>query len=239
MRKSLFVTLTFLLLAIPVSGQTTTNACPEISVVGPAAATRPGDTLLFKAVIVGLGDRPDVTYTWSISRGVIEEGQGTYQITVRSSLADNGQNITAKVFIKGLSDKCEDSAFETAGLAAIPACGLPLDDYGKIRWPDEQSRLDNLLVGILNYPKSKAFIYIRVGPGETVKNTETHVLKMLKHFKWHDRNFDLGRLIFAIEKSEEPRRTSFHLVPDGAKLPECNGPCTILEGKTISLKNRL
>ena len=202
--------------------------CPRVTVEGPAGISMQGEAIIFEAQVAGMPQNL-IGYEWSVNQGEISEGQGTSKISVIGG--EPGSNVTATVRITGVSAKCSVSASETAGVAPVIACSMPLDEFGKISWNDERARLYNLVVQIKQNPGSSGVISIYLAEGETVETERKHLARIIKHITSVFKTFDLERLIFSIEKSDD-RRTVFRLVPPEVDLPACNG-CTIMDGKQI------
>ncbi len=91
------------------------DICPSISVSGYPSGEHGAQ---FAANVNGATG--DVTYSWSISAGMIEEGQGTPAITV-GDVGSPGSTVTATVDIGGLSPECSTSASETVEIPAPEA----------------------------------------------------------------------------------------------------------------------
>ena len=232
MRTAFLVALLTLVSATAAFGQGVETKCPQISVSTTAGVTNPGDATFVKANVQGLDSRLSITYEWKVSTGQkIIDGQGTDKINVQSRLEDAGSTIAATVTVKGVPDKCSNTASGSVDLGH----GLifdPVDNFGRIPWQQERYRLDDFLVHLKRNPRFVGLIYIQIEDDETVDKTKKHVLKMLKHFKSRDKNFDLERLRFAIYKGAQ-HSTMFHFVPEGARLPECPEGCTLLNGKDL------
>ena len=84
--------------------------------VKPVAA---GESMEFTVKVSGdPGD--SVTYNWTVSAGVIESGQGTKSIKVRTDENMEGQSVTATVEIGNLppGPACQNTASETAPVTA-------------------------------------------------------------------------------------------------------------------------
>ena len=111
-------------LALVAPAQQTDPICPTIEITGPSGLTNPGDTLTFAVTLSSTAG--NVRYTWKVSRGVIEDGQGTQSIVIRTSLEDNGQNVEATVSITGLPKNCVHKATEIAPVASLVE-GQPVD----------------------------------------------------------------------------------------------------------------
>ncbi|CAN5309605.1 hypothetical protein BH20ACI2_BH20ACI2_28470 [soil metagenome] len=203
--------------------------CPRVEVEGPAGITRQGDPMVFEAKVAGMAQNL-IEYEWSVSNGEITEGQGTAKIVVVG--AEPGTNVTATVRIKGLPSKCTDSASETARVMVIGGNPI-LDEYGKISWNGERGRLDNMLFQIKLNPGSTGLLWIYLDKNQTVDSEKKHLAKIVKHFRGRDKKFDLGRLVFMIQKSNK-RRSTIQIVPAGEDLTACIG-CTIINAKALSL----
>ncbi|MEQ1921616.1 MAG: hypothetical protein ABL952_03820 [Pyrinomonadaceae bacterium] len=186
--------------------------------------------MFFRASIDPVPDGSRLTYEWKVSIGNLTDGQGTDQIRVVSD--QGGINVTAKVTIKGLPDKCVSTATETAPYALknrVPTG----ESYDNTSWDDERARLDNVMVHVNNWPESKAFFYIDIGADESFEKAKERVINMIKHIKWRDNDFDAGRLNFGIRKTEKGHLTTIFVFPHDADLPKCVDGCTLLNGKHL------
>jgi hypothetical protein len=79
--------------------------CPSITVTGVADE---GANALFSANITSLYD--NLTYTWAVSAGAIETGQGSLQISVSAA---EPTSITATVEVGGIPAACPNTASGT------------------------------------------------------------------------------------------------------------------------------
>jgi hypothetical protein len=222
--------LTFFLLAYRsgVFCQLTKSDCPTISMITPAGVTMVGETMFFRVDVSDNSARHPLRYKWEVLNGEITDGQGSDQIRVIAKV--NGVNVTVSVRIKGLPKQCENSASEIAPVAIGPSVE-PVEDYGEIPWDEERARLDNIMIILLNNPKSQAFFYVKIAEKETKEDAKKHITEILKHFKFRDPDFDRGRLTFALEKSEY-HGVVVGIFPDGADLPDCQD-CEVINGRHI------
>jgi len=233
MRTALLAVLLVVLSAATALSQGAEAKCPEIVISGPSGLTNPGDPMVFTAEIRGLDPNSTVSYAWAVSAGQITGSPNTVSIKVATAKELAGVSVTANVTVRGLPEKCSNRASTAGDIYRPPICDCALDDYGHIPWRDERARLDNFQIQINHYPKSVAFIEIRIEAGETVETQKKHAIKILKFFKWRQKNFDTGQLRFAIQKGANEHRTRFTLHLEGAKLPECGEGCTLLNGKDL------
>lgn len=187
--------------------------CPTVTVTGPAGITSPGSTMTFTASVSG-----DATYNWTVSRGTIESGQGTPSITVRTSEADAGQNVTATVSVevRGAAEcpPCPSSASETAGVAARPESRI-IDEFGKVANDDLKARIDNLYVQLGNEPGAQGYI-INYGPPAEIRRRKAVINAHIRM-----RQLDASRVTM-IDGPDTGAgiSTKIYIVPQGATPPQ-------------------
>lgn len=157
--KRLVLTLTLAsLAALPPVGAAAPRArqCPGLSVSCPDMI-RGGVPVTFT---VNVGDVPGdakLTFNWVVSDGTISSGQGTTSVTVDTTGLSPGSTVKATVEVGGLPESCPKSAECTA--ATPPPCyRSKIDEYGNLRWGDEQARLDNFAIELLNDPEAVGYI---------------------------------------------------------------------------------
>lgn len=186
--------------------------CPSLSVSGPAGITSPGDTMTFTANVSG---GPEVTYNWTTTGGTIESGQGTPSITVRTSDADAGSNITATVQLGGLDPACNctTSASETGSVDRKPTAEL-VDEFGKLANDDVRARLDAFFVTLQNNPTNQGYI-INYGSDKDIAARERLITNHIAF-----RRFDRSRitLVRGGDLGTGPS-TKLYRVPPGADNP--------------------
>ena len=231
MRTVLLASASILLLSLTLVGQNTPMQCSGIRVVGPDKLTTAGDDIVFTAQLVGDLAPSPIKYNWTISSGTMKSGQGSPSIVVQTTTKDAGANITATVEIGPCGPRDYVVSSATASVARVD-CRLPLDQYGKARWLDEMARLDNFWIQLKSDPKVIGIFYIRLESGETIDTTKKHILKILKHFKWRDKEFDLGRLRFLVLEGADHHSTTLLAFPEGAEMLTCdNTECSLFSGK--------
>ncbi len=187
-------------------------ACNGVSVSGPAGLTAPGQTITFTATASGAQ-----TYNWTVSRGTIEAGQGTPSITVRTSDADAGQNITASVSVTwdrtANCPACPSEASETAGVTTDPKPEL-VDEYGVLKDDDVKARVDNFYIQLNNNPSAKGYI-INYGTPAQVRKQKAQIMKAINF-----RKYDASRVTFVDGPNNGEVKSKFWLVPLGADDPQ-------------------
>ena len=132
-----------------------------------------------------------------------------------------------------MPNTCVSSASETA-LYVERSSGDVWEDFDNRSWKNERPRLDNLLIRIRQNPEYKAFFYIYVGSDETLDGAKKHIIKMVRHFKSRDKDFDAGRLDFALQKAERGHYTKFAIMDNKIDLPKCGDGCTLINGKHVN-----
>ena len=186
--------------------------CPTLTVTGPAGITAPGDAMTFTANVVG---GPDVTYNWTVDRGVIESGQGTPSISVRTSREDAGQTVTATVNLGGLDPACNcpAEASETGPVDSVPDAIL-VDEFGRLANDDIRARLDAFFLELQNNPTNQGYI-INYGTNAEIAARERLITNHIAF-----RQFDRSRitLVRGGDLGTGPN-TKLYRIPPGAENP--------------------
>ncbi len=188
-------------------------ACAGVSVSGPAGITNPGDNMTFTATASGA-----TSYNWTVSRGTIVSGQGTPSITVSTSAADAGQNVTATVDV-AFGDRpascpsCPTTASETAGVKEKPTPNI-VDEFGKATDDDVKARVDNFFIQLNNNPAAQGYI-INYGTAAQIKKRRAQIMKAINF-----RKYDASRVTFVDGPDNGGVENSkFYTVPAGAEAP--------------------
>lgn len=132
------------------------QSCPTISISAPDSV-RPGEPLTFTASISGAAPGAKPSYRWTVSAGDITEGQGTSSVTVDTTGLGN-LTLTAAVEVEGFGPECALFGEREAAVISTPVCRCDLDSYGDISFEDEQARLDNFAIAVLEVPGSQGYI---------------------------------------------------------------------------------
>lgn len=187
--------------------------CSTVSVSGPAGVTNPGGTMTFTATASGAE-----SYNWTVSRGTIVSGQGSPSITVSTTEADAGQNVTATVEVgwaKQAADcpPCPNTASETAPVQAKPVASI-VDEFGKATDDDVKARVDNFYIQLNNNPNASGYI-INYGTAAQIKKRRAQIMKAITF-----RKYDANRVTFVDGPDNKAgESTKFYLVPAGADKP--------------------
>lgn len=186
--------------------------CPTVSVTGPSSVVQSGETMTFTANVSG-GSQDTPTYSWTVDKGTIVEGQGTPSITVSTEgLVDT--TVTATVEIGGLCATCPVTSDSETGVVApgIPPI-VPFDEFGPLANDDVRLRLDNFFVDLQNNPNDQGYI-INYGPARQVAARERLIRNHINL-----RRFDAGRIVIVNGGEEAEIRTRLFRVPQGATPP--------------------
>ena len=189
-------------------------SCPTLTVSGPSGITNPGDTMTF----VANGGGPDVTYTWTVSAGTIESGQGTSSITVRTNRDMAGGNVTATVEISGGTIRpdchCTTQANETAPVQGKPTSNVIEEITGPQNADAIKARIDNFYIQLNNNPNAQGYI-INYGTPADIRARRAQIEKAITF-----RKYDRSRVTFVDgPDTGEGIKTKFVIVPPGADIP--------------------
>ena len=194
------------------AGQTRED-CPKIRVIGPSGITTPGDSVTFTAETDA--DTKALRFYWTVSGGVIEAGQWTTSISVRSSRDDGGKNIEGTVTVSGLAEGCRNVALELAPIdMLLPNCAS--DEFGDLEPDDVRARMDSLFIELENNPTNQGVVHLIITDKEELSESNPRLQLIVKHAKF--REFDLERLAFLFETAEASYSKLWR-VPPGAESP--------------------
>lgn len=186
--------------------------CPTLTVDGPNAAVKPGETMTFTANVVG-GNQQNITYSWEVSQGTIESGQGTPQIVVGTEGLED-TNIRATVRITGDEGcNCDTQESETGTVIANPQPVL-VDEFGPIPNNDVKARLDIFATRLQNDPTATGYI-VNYGSDRDVARRE----RLIKEYMTTDPTgpqLASSRIVFVRGGVESTIRTRLWFVPAGA-----------------------
>jgi hypothetical protein len=171
-----------------------------------------------------------LTYDWSTSRGVIENGQGTNALVIRTYREDDSQRLDVKVLIVGLPDGCESSLAGYGMVAPIPDRDFGLvDDFRKLKPNDMRARLDSFFIELINNPNDQGLVVFSTTKNEPVGIANPRMKLVMNHARF--RKFDLRRLVFHF-KPEGSSRTRIYRFRSGTDGLPCS-KCSIILGRDL------
>jgi hypothetical protein len=192
--------------------------CPTLEITGPKVVTIPGESMTFA---VTLKDAPaNISYNWRLSRGMIEKGQGTRSISVKTSIVEGGQNVEATVLIGGIPTGCDTVASATGWVAQVLEYET-VDEWGSLPNDDQRARLDNFFIELANNPKNLGLFVISTERKEGKLARDRWIKFIMNHVRF--RKFDKGRLLFGLAHSDQRRIALYRLWPGDEKkiCPDC------------------
>ena len=191
--------------------------CPTVKVACPDTVF-PGDKLTFTVDLKGGDQQVTPTFNWTVSASSIESGQGTSTIEVNTNDIAGDMTVTATVDVGGFDRSCSTSASCTVSIMKKPEA-RKLDEFGKIKSEDENSRLDNLLIELQMDPTASGYIITYGGrasrPGDARK-----AAARAKDYLVKKRGFDPGRIGTMDGGYREQPVTELWIVPSGAQPPQ-------------------
>jgi hypothetical protein len=192
-------------------------ACPEVVTLCPDTVAV-GQSITMTANVSGGDPEVTPTYNWTVSAGSISSGQGTANITIDTADVPGRSTITATVDVGGYSRECSTSSSCTVYLLEKPE-PAEYDEYGVVPAKDEEERLDNFMVELLNDPTAQAYVFAYGGraskPGDAQK-----AATRVKEYLVTKRGLDAARAFVTDAGFREEPTIELWLVPAGAIPPE-------------------
>lgn len=210
--KTLGVFILLLLTAASVAAQGT-SVCPNLSIVGPAGITTPGDTAIF-SLNPNLSNFENLKFNWTVSAGTIVTGVGSPVITAQTTQENAGTSLVASVTVSGLPSHCPNTA---TAVAPVFFCGLPamLDEFGKLTPSDERARLDAAAAEWSNNPTFYLFFVITSPAKESRASSDARVARIKRHLSV-TRKIPPDRLVFTRSVFDQ-LSIKIYMVPPDAK----------------------
>lgn len=191
--------------------------CAQTEIAGPSDALS-GENLKFSVSQPSQKLGNVLTYNWTVSAGTIVSGQGTPTITVDTT-GIGGITLEVTVIIGGLPKAC--TKVTSCNVFGGIRCIRPLDEYGNIKFYDEQARLDNYAVELQNDPTTQGYIMAyggRVGrAGEAQARAER-----AKNYLVNKRGIEASRIVTVDGGYREALTVALWLVPSGATPPQAS-----------------
>lgn len=132
------------------------DECPRV-VVSCLDSVTPGTPATFSATINGGDPAAKITFNWAVSMGTISSGQGTSTITVDTTGITDGE-LKATVEVGGFPGGCATSTSCSTTAVRIHVFDDKIDEYGNLKFADEQARLDNFGIEVQNLPEHVGYI---------------------------------------------------------------------------------
>jgi hypothetical protein len=195
----------------------TSVKCGVVKIDGPSQVEL-GTALVLKVKTTMLHTtKPE--FKWWLSAGTITTGQGTAEITVDTT-GLGGLNITASVGLVGAPRDCKEAVSITFQVKMPGLIGCAFDNYGDIKFEDEQARLDNFAIQLTNEPLSSGHILISAGQ-ETFEKEAEERLSRAKSYLADVRGIDPNRIVTVDCGFSRELTAQLWIVPVGAAPPAC------------------
>lgn len=196
--------------------------CPVTKVSSPDSVF-PKDPLKFIANVSGGDSNVTPTYNWSVSAGSISSGQGTSVIDVDTSEVAGDSTITATVELGGFDRACGYGSTASSSTTSIlkKAEARKTDEYGKLMAKDENARLDNFAIELMNDPLTQGYIVVYNGRASRPGDAKTAVNRA-KGYLTKKRGLDPGRVMAVDGGYREEPGVELWIVPSGAEPPKAS-----------------
>lgn len=189
--------------------------CPTLSVSGPSSV-KEGEMITFTANASGVDK-----YNWTVSAGLIKEGQGTSVITVDTTgVACGTTSVTATAEMMGGSNICADCRTTSSASTDIPCPPEPrkpikVNEQGPAVDDDVKNSLQNIRDGELGADPT-AMLYIINTGSKAAKAKRVKQLNKAIDFLPMDRS----RIVFVDGGTSGRMLTEYWIVPAGAQPPQ-------------------
>lgn len=198
-----------------VSGQSQT-VCPVVKVICPDQISQTSE-LVFTVELTGWDSATTPTYNWSISSGTISRGQGTARLyTDIKGLG--GQTITATVDVGGYKVGCSVFDSCTTSIVMQPE-SVKVDVLGQPRPTDENQRLDNFALALMQDPTAQGYIIVYGGRITERKDEAQAAADKAKNYLVENRQIDRTRVVTVDGGYRENLSVELWIVPNQAVPP--------------------
>jgi hypothetical protein len=189
--------------------------CPKIMVQSPAGRNvREGQPVIFAANIAGGDQNVSPQILWTVSNGVIKDGQQTLKIEVDSTGAGNTREITADLWIGGYSGECQSQA--SATVKVIPPASKA-DEFGEL---DAAKENEHLAAAAAAMSQSDDNLYIIAYAGRT--SPRGHATAALRRMRTQLTTLGLNSSRVGVLDGgfRENAEYEIWVFPQGAELPK-------------------
>jgi hypothetical protein len=199
------------------AAQTPARQCPQLVIACPLYIVAQDTQLRFSALVAGHDPGAALAYTWSLSSGTVNAGQGTPSITVDTT-GLGGRRITATVSVSGLDAQCQNIA-SCAIYVARPKDARLLDTYGDLAFNLEKERLLSLATEMRHAPDSQGYI-IAYGGRCGAEGQAQERAERAKEWLINEHGIDASHIVVIDGGYRETPATEIFIGPIDATLPE-------------------
>jgi hypothetical protein len=207
------VLITALLINPPTLTVHSTQRCSQVSIESPLKVD-PGTPVVLRAMVKDVSPTQLVAYKWKVSAGTITSGEETATVTVDTT-GLGGQTITATVEVLTRENTCSGS--KRVDIAPQPPVDGHFDQYGDINFLDEQARLDNFAIQLMNEPTARGVI-LTVAGNPTYKGEASYRLRRAKNYLVNVRGVPSSKVMTIDAGHRNDLFTILIIVPSGANF---------------------
>jgi len=203
--------------ATPQAAAGQVSPCPKIDVQSPAGrggGVREGQPLTFAANISGGDQNVTPQLLWTVSNGVIKDGQQTRRIEVDTTGAGSTREITADLWIGGYPGECQ--AQVSATVRIIPPASKA-DEFGELDTAKENERLAAFAAAL---SQSDDHLYIIAYAGRTSPRGHTTTALRRMRTQLTASGLNAGRVGVLDGGFRENAEYEVWIFPQGAEPPK-------------------
>lgn len=207
-------------ICLTVRKEITTRPCPYNIVVDVDEEVYEGDTVTFSSRNL-VQDTIPVNYRWSVSGGVIENGQGTSSITV-STRGMGGQ--TVRAFLDVTDDVYGSTCFQKNEARTYvkpkpePPKPFQCDIFESKSADDDKARFDNCVLQYNATPNSQIYVILYQGTDKRSISVERLAKRTLDYFV-KNRGIPPGQIVLTRGGNRARTTVQVWIVPPGAPTP--------------------
>lgn len=202
------------------------SPCPRMEIQSPPLRTvREGQPVTFVANISGGDKNVAPNIVWSVSAGVIKDGQGTRRIEVDTNGAGADRQIVADLWLGGYAPECGSQAPAQA-IKVVPPAGKA-DEFGDLAVDKENERIEAIAVA-LSQSSDNLYLIAYAGRGNVRGYAGTALRRIKAQFA--TRGIPANRIGAIDGGFREQPAYELWIVPEGAEPPR---PTPTIDRKEI------
>jgi hypothetical protein len=151
-------------------------------------------------------------YNWTVSAGMIIEGQGTPTIKVDIT-GLGGQTVRATLSMGGYPMDCSDSC--SVQIPIPEAKCHKFDEFPDISRNDEKARLDNFGIELQNDPTSTAYVMVSPGRSSRQRDVQRHTTRIVEYLV-NSRGINARRIVSLLGSARDELLVELWVCPQGA-----------------------
>lgn len=211
--------------APPVNGEAA-SPCPRFEIQNPAMRTvREGQPVMFAANISGGDKTVTPSIVWTVSAGVIKDGQGTRRIEVDTNGAGADRQIVADLWLGGYAPECGSQA-PAQSIKVVPPASKA-DEFGDLAVEKENERIE-AIAGVLSQSSDNLYLIAYAGRSN-VRGYAGTALRRIKA-QLATRGIPANRIGAIDGGFREQPAYELWIVPEGAEPPR---PTPTIDRKEI------